>query len=122
MANLHFCAICFEHADLRDDFRDIKHFDEMLADVDHFAGCQIDMNDRSRERTAHRQRGQAVRGIFDAISIPHATVETPDDVTSAVRLAGKTAFATRTCGACLLPRKVTTAASPQVDRRRGLTS
>ena len=66
--------------------------------------------------------GRAVRGIFDAISIPHATAETPDDVAAAVKLAGKTAFATRTCGACLLPRRITTAASPQVDRRRGLAS
>ena len=65
--------------------------------------------------------GQAVRGIFDAINIPHATVETPDGATAAVRLAGKTAFATRSCGACLLPRKVTTAALPQGDRR-GLTA
>jgi sulfopyruvate decarboxylase subunit alpha len=78
--------------------------------------------DAGEWNSAQVPMGLAVRGILDAISIPHATAESPDEVAVAVRLAGKTAFATRTCGACLLPRKVTTAASPQLDRRRGLTT
>jgi sulfopyruvate decarboxylase subunit alpha len=78
--------------------------------------------DAGEWNSAQVPMGGAIRDIFDAISIPHATAESPDGVAAAVRLAGKTAFATRTCFACLLPRKVTTTASPQVDRRRGLNS
>ena len=66
--------------------------------------------------------GRAVRAILESIGVPHTTVESADAAAAAVRLAGKSAFGTRTSGACLLPRKVTTAASPQVDRRRSLTS
>jgi len=66
--------------------------------------------------------GRAVGEIFDAIGIPHTTVESAEAAAGTVRLAGRTAFGTRTTGACLLPRKVTTAAAPQLDRRRGLAS
>jgi sulfopyruvate decarboxylase alpha subunit len=52
--------------------------------------------------------GRAVRGIFESLGVPHCTVESADAAAETVRLAGKTAFATRTLGACLLPRKVTT--------------
>ena len=52
--------------------------------------------------------GRAVGGIFDAIGVPHATVESADAAAETVRLAGKTAFSTRTSRACLLPRRVTT--------------
>jgi len=51
--------------------------------------------------------GRAVRGIFDSIGMPHTTVESADAAADTVRLAGKSAFGTRTSGACLLPRKVT---------------
>jgi len=51
--------------------------------------------------------GRAVRGIFDAIGMPHTTVESAGGAADTVRLAGKSAFGTRTSGACLLPRKVT---------------
>jgi sulfopyruvate decarboxylase alpha subunit len=51
--------------------------------------------------------GRAVRAIFDAIGVPHATVESADRAAETVRLAGQTAFGTRIPGACLLPRKVT---------------
>lgn len=53
--------------------------------------------------------GRAVRSIFDAIGVPHSTVESADAACETVRLAGKNAFGTRTMGACLLPRRVTTA-------------
>jgi sulfopyruvate decarboxylase subunit alpha len=64
--------------------------------------------------------GRALRGMFESIGIPHTTVESAGDACDAVRLAGRTAFATRTIGACLLPRKVTTADAAG-DRRRGQT-
>ena len=51
--------------------------------------------------------GRAVRGIFESIGVPHATVESAESACDTVRLAGKTAFATRTLGACLLPRRIT---------------
>ena len=53
--------------------------------------------------------GRAVRGICDAMGVAHTTIESPDGAADTVRLAGKTAFGTRTVSACLLPRKVTTA-------------
>ena len=51
--------------------------------------------------------GRAVRGIFESIGVPHVTVESAAGACDTVRLAGKTAFGTRTLGACLLPRRVT---------------
>jgi sulfopyruvate decarboxylase TPP-binding subunit len=53
--------------------------------------------------------GRAVRGIFESIGIPHATVTSADQASDTVRLAGRTAFSTRTSGACLLPRRLTAA-------------
>lgn len=64
--------------------------------------------------------GRALRGIFEAIGMPHTTVESADGAAETVRLAGRTAFGTRTSGACLLPRKVTAPSDPPGDRRRGL--
>src|SRR3954454_9975966 len=52
--------------------------------------------------------GRAVRGIFDSIGVPHTTVGSAGDACATVKLAGRTAFGTRTSVACLLPRKVTT--------------
>ena len=57
--------------------------------------------------------GRAVRGIFESIGVPHATVESPDAAGEVVRLAGATAFGTRTSGACLLPRRVTASTNDQ---------
>ena len=51
--------------------------------------------------------GRAVRGIFESIGVPHTTVESADAAADTVRLAGRTAFGTRTSRACLLPRRVT---------------
>jgi sulfopyruvate decarboxylase alpha subunit len=51
--------------------------------------------------------GRAVRSIFDAIGMMHVTIDSGDRAQEAVRLAGATAFATRTPWACLLPRRVT---------------
>jgi sulfopyruvate decarboxylase subunit alpha len=66
--------------------------------------------------------GRALRGVFESIGIPHTTLESAGEACDTVRLAGRTAFATRTIGACLLPRKVTTGSDAVGDRRRGLTS
>ena len=65
--------------------------------------------------------GRAVRGIFESIGMPHTTVASADSAAETVRVAGSTVFGTRTSGACLLPRKVTTGSDPLGDRRRGLT-
>ena len=52
--------------------------------------------------------GRAVGGILEALAVPYATVESADAAAETVRLAGKTAFGTRTSRAVLLPRRVTT--------------
>jgi sulfopyruvate decarboxylase TPP-binding subunit len=65
--------------------------------------------------------GRAVRGILDSIGVPHTTVESADARPPPSASRGG-AFGTRTSGACLLPRKVTTASAPQVERRRGLVT
>ena len=51
--------------------------------------------------------GRAVRPIFDAIGIPHATVETPETAAHTIERVSRTAFATRLPAACLLPRLLT---------------
>jgi sulfopyruvate decarboxylase subunit alpha len=53
--------------------------------------------------------GRAVRPIFDALAVPHVTVESAAAAADTVRLAATTAFGTRMPGACILPRRVTTA-------------
>src|SRR5919197_790179 len=44
--------------------------------------------------------GRAVRAIFDAIGVSHATAETAEQTAEAVRLAAVTAFETRLPSAC----------------------
>jgi sulfopyruvate decarboxylase subunit alpha len=51
--------------------------------------------------------GRALPAIFDAIGMPHATVDSADAASETIRVAGTTAFGTRTAGACLLARRVT---------------
>src|SRR5262249_51768379 len=51
--------------------------------------------------------GRAVRPILDAMGVPHATPEGADAVRETVHRIGETAFGTRLCGACLLPRSIT---------------
>jgi sulfopyruvate decarboxylase subunit alpha len=63
--------------------------------------------DAGEWNAAQAPMGRAVRAIFDAIGMPHSTVESPGAAAETVRLAGETAFGTRIPGACLLPRKVT---------------
>src|SRR5258707_7287164 len=63
--------------------------------------------DRGEWNAAQVPMGRAVRGIFESIGVPHATVASAEAAADTVCLAGKTAFGTRTSGACLLPRRVT---------------
>jgi sulfopyruvate decarboxylase subunit alpha len=52
--------------------------------------------------------GRAVRSIFDAIGLPHTTVESPDEANAVVHGTATTAFGTRIAAACLLSRRITT--------------
>jgi sulfopyruvate decarboxylase subunit alpha len=54
--------------------------------------------------------GRAVHGIFESIGVPYVTVASAAEACDTVRLAGTTAFGTRTLGACLLPRRITAGA------------
>jgi sulfopyruvate decarboxylase subunit alpha len=58
---------------------------------------------------AQRPMGQAVRSIFGAVGVTHATIASPDAAADTVRHIGETAFRTHTLGACLLPRAMTSA-------------
>ncbi|MBZ5560124.1 MAG: sulfopyruvate decarboxylase subunit alpha [Acidobacteriia bacterium] len=60
---------------------------------------------------AQRPMGQAVRSIFDAISVAHATIASPTAAQETVQRVGETAFRTHTLGACLLPRALSTMTS-----------
>ena len=64
--------------------------------------------DAGEWNAAQMPMGRAVRSIFDAIAIPHTTVESADAARETVQRAGQTAFGTHVAGACLLPRHVTT--------------
>ena len=65
--------------------------------------------------------GRAVRGIFDAIGVPHATVESPESACDTVRLAGKTAFAHAHAAAPVCCRDgLTRRRRRRCDRRRRL--
>jgi sulfopyruvate decarboxylase subunit alpha len=65
--------------------------------------------DDSEWNAAQVPMGRAVRGILDAIAVPHVTPASADDVEESIRFAGSTAFSTRTVRACLLPRRMTAA-------------
>ena len=51
--------------------------------------------------------GRAVRPILDALGVPYITAESAESTAETVRLAGETAFGTRTAGVCVLPRRLT---------------
>jgi len=65
--------------------------------------------DEGEWNAAQVPMGRALRSIFDAVDMPHATVASADAAAETVRLVGKTAFGTRRPGACLLPRRMTSA-------------
>jgi len=55
--------------------------------------------------------GRAVRPIFDAIGIPHTTIEQPDVIAQTVESVARRAFEARLAAACLLPRRLTAPAA-----------
>jgi sulfopyruvate decarboxylase subunit alpha len=63
--------------------------------------------DASEWNAAQVPMGRAVPAILTAIGVPHVAAESPADAEETVRLAGATAFGTRTPGACLLARRMT---------------
>jgi len=65
--------------------------------------------DESEWNAAQVPMGRALRPILDAMGVAHTAPVSPDGVEAAVRVAGTTAFATRTLRACLLPRQMTSA-------------
>jgi sulfopyruvate decarboxylase subunit alpha len=52
--------------------------------------------------------GRAMQDICRAAGVPLETAASPESTGQTVRLVGVTAFGTRTPGACLLPRRLTT--------------
>jgi sulfopyruvate decarboxylase alpha subunit len=51
--------------------------------------------------------GRAIRTIFDAVGVPHTTIDSADAAADLVRLTGTTAFGTRMPAACCLARRMT---------------
>jgi len=78
--------------------------------------------DTAEWNAAQVPMGRAVTGIFESIGIPFTTVNAAGDAAETVRLAAKTAFGTRTSGACLLPRRLTTGSDLVGDAGPGATS
>jgi sulfopyruvate decarboxylase alpha subunit len=60
---------------------------------------------------AQEPMGRAIRSIFEAIAVPHTTVESADAAADTVRAAGVAAFTSRSMRACLLPRRLTMGAA-----------
>jgi sulfopyruvate decarboxylase subunit alpha len=54
--------------------------------------------------------GRAVASILDAIGIPHSVVSSAAEAETTIARAAATAFTTRIPRACLIPRRITTAA------------
>ena len=68
--------------------------------------------DANEWNSAQVPMGRAVAAICEAIEIPHASPESAEATADVVALVGRTAFATRRAGACLLPRRITVPAAP----------
>ncbi len=66
--------------------------------------------DESEWNAAQVPMGRALPAILDAMAVPFVTASDAAEVAGLVQLAGRTAFATRTLRACLLPRRMTSAA------------
>jgi len=64
--------------------------------------------DAGEWNAAQEPMGRGIRGIFDAIRIPHVTIESGAAAAEATARAARTAFESKTTCACLLPRLVTT--------------
>jgi sulfopyruvate decarboxylase subunit alpha len=66
--------------------------------------------DEGEWNAAQEPMGRAVRSIFDALAVPHVTVEAADAVADIVQATGAKAFDLRRPAACLLPRRLTSPA------------
>jgi len=73
--------------------------------------------DANEWNAAQVPMGRAVAAICNAIEIPHTSPASAGDVHETVALVGRTAFATRRPGACLLQRRITVPA-PVVEGQR----
>jgi len=67
--------------------------------------------DEGEWNSAQVPMGRAVAPICTAVGLSHATVSSLETTADTVALVAKTAFATRTAGVCLLPRRLTVPAS-----------
>jgi sulfopyruvate decarboxylase alpha subunit len=65
--------------------------------------------DASEWNAAQVPMGRALPAILEAMGVPHVTVDTSDRAEALTRQAAATAFGTRTLGACLLARRMTSA-------------
>jgi sulfopyruvate decarboxylase subunit alpha len=65
--------------------------------------------DSSEWNPAQVPMGRAVTAILDSIDVPHVTVESGDAAASIVADLGRATFGTARAGACILPRRLTTA-------------
>jgi sulfopyruvate decarboxylase subunit alpha len=63
--------------------------------------------DASEWNAAQVPMGRAVTAILEAVGVPHLVLDASASTEHAVRVAGLTAFATRTANACLLARRMT---------------
>ena len=68
--------------------------------------------DEGEWNAAQSPMGRGIRGIFDAIAIPHVTVTSGDAAANTVARAANTSFDSRTTCACLLPRLLTAGVRP----------
>jgi sulfopyruvate decarboxylase subunit alpha len=69
--------------------------------------------DEGEWNPAQMPMGRVVRDILTAIGIHHVTVASGDVAAETVRQAGARAFDTRVSCACLLPKRLTSAAKPE---------
>jgi sulfopyruvate decarboxylase subunit alpha len=67
--------------------------------------------DASEWNAAQVPMGRALPAILDAMGVPHLSVDTGAHAETLVRQAAATAFGTRTIGACLLARRMTSTAA-----------
>src|SRR5436190_19002056 len=64
--------------------------------------------DAGEWNAAQEPMGRGIRRIFDAIGIPHVTVDVGDTAAGVIERAAAQSFKSQTTCACLLPRLVTT--------------
>jgi sulfopyruvate decarboxylase TPP-binding subunit len=63
--------------------------------------------DAGEWNAAQSPMGHGIRGIFDAIKIPHVTIERGERAAGVIERASAQAFESRMTCACLLPRLLT---------------